>query len=188
MNRERRKRRQEREAEDLRRRRILLQIYTEHAPWMLRYIRSFSLDSRDAEDALVQCFAQLTGKEDILLQLEETQLLAYLARAARNTALNVIRREKRQRPADWVSLDSIPEDLTPAGEDPFPLSDLWVTILRAVQDFPEREREAVLLRYRYEMSMEEIAETMGVTQNTARGYLHRANLKLRRILREREEQ
>ena len=49
---------------------------------------------------------------------------------------------------------------------------------------PRREREAVLLRYYQEMTLEEAAQALGISQSAVKQRLQRANRRLRERLKE----
>jgi RNA polymerase sigma-70 factor (ECF subfamily) len=53
-------------------------------------------------------------------------------------------------------------------------------VQRMLETLPPNYRTPVVLRYWYDMSYREIAETMGVTESTIKTRLHRARAKLAR--------
>ena len=85
------------------------------------------------------------------------------------TALNVARRGLRRRP-------SIPEIRAEAEEDE--TIDLW----NAVRSLPIRQQQAIVLRYRMDMSVEDVAGVMGCEAASVRGYLARGRQRLREVL------
>ena len=62
--------------------------------------------------------------------------------------------------------------------EPEELSD----VRRAVLDLPRRQREAVVLRYYLELSMAEVASSLGVSEGTAKKALFRAREQLSHTL------
>jgi len=105
-------------------------------------------------------------------------------------AVNYVRDSFRKRSARRESLFSELEDLTDAAassEEPSP-EDLAVeaaqgsVMWRAVDRLPERQRMAVLLRFREQLSYNEIAEVMGAPAGTARSWVYHALKALRRSI------
>ena len=78
-----------------------------------------------------------------------------------------------------VSLDMLPEPIQEASE-----SDNTLTM--EVMKLPIRLREVVLLYYFEDMTTNEIAETLHITQQAVSGRLNRARAKLRKTLGEEE--
>jgi RNA polymerase sigma factor (sigma-70 family) len=63
-----------------------------------------------------------------------------------------------------------------------PQLELRIDLARAIQSLPEHYREVVLLRDIEEMTIDEIAATLGRTREAIKGNLHRARLMLREYL------
>jgi RNA polymerase sigma-70 factor (ECF subfamily) len=83
-----------------------------------------------------------------------------------STALNVARRALRKRPAIGT-----PE----RQDDPDTSIGLWT----AVRGLPLRQQQAVVLHYRLDLPVEEVAELMALRQGTIRTHLARARQALR---------
>jgi len=121
--------------------------------------------------------------------------VSFQARASFRTwmyaiALNYVRDSFRKRNVRRESLCSELEDWpdapVPAAE-PSP-EDLAVeaaqgsALWRTVDKLPERQRTAVLLRFRQQLKYDEIAEIMGAPPGTARSWIHHALKALRRSI------
>ena len=63
-----------------------------------------------------------------------------------------------------------------------PPLELRVDLARAIQSLPDHYREVVLLRDVEEMTIDEIAGTLGKTREATKANLHRARLLLREYL------
>ena len=57
-------------------------------------------------------------------------------------------------------------------------------LLSALQDLPEVDRSAILLRSQDGLSYQEIADTLGISLSAAKVKVHRARIKLAKILEE----
>jgi RNA polymerase sigma factor (sigma-70 family) len=60
--------------------------------------------------------------------------------------------------------------------------DIRIDLGRAIQSLPKRYREVILLRDIEEMSIDEIAEALRLTRESAKGRLHRARIMIREYL------
>jgi RNA polymerase sigma-70 factor (ECF subfamily) len=112
-------------------------------------------------------------------------LRSWLFKIASNLSLDLIRRRKR-RP---VALEDLTGEDGPALEavDPGPLPDEGVRLEWAderfeamVGELPEHYRAVLHLRYREELSYEEIAETLSIPLGTVKVRIHRAHEALKR--------
>ena len=113
-------------------------------------------------------------------------LYPWLAAIAVRLSQNWLQRDARLRAREGTPLDGVAEPSADADADA--LSALIVGerdrhIWRAVAALPSGERTAVILYYREELAVREIAEALGVTTGTVKTLLFRA----RRHLRERLE-
>jgi RNA polymerase sigma-70 factor (ECF subfamily) len=91
-----------------------------------------------------------------------------------NLAKRTGAREQRGRELAVHLVDPEPHELGPVDVD------LWA----AVRALPDREREAVALRYAADLTEPAVAEAMGITAGAVAATLHRARTKLRAALSE----
>jgi RNA polymerase sigma-70 factor (family 1) len=103
----------------------------------------------------------------------------YLFGAARNRALNHLKRERIEaRAADVFPIEgdaTTPERFAEA-------RDFSAALSRALADLPPRCRQACILRWRYGLTYPEIAGAMGVTQKAVEALLTRGLKALRAAL------
>jgi RNA polymerase sigma-70 factor (sigma-E family) len=94
---------------------------------------------------------------------------AYLQRAVVNGSINALRRRRTRNAAP----------LPPAGIASTPqIDETW----RAVSQLPSRQRAVVVLRFWQDMTLEDIAATLGWPKGTVKSTLHRALQKLEKEL------
>jgi RNA polymerase sigma factor (sigma-70 family) len=74
------------------------------------------------------------------------------------------------------------QGLTPQGSDPS-LSPDTTSIRAAVRELPQRQRDAVFLRYYLDLEYAEIAEVLGVKIGTVSATLHAARTTLQEVAR-----
>jgi RNA polymerase sigma-70 factor (ECF subfamily) len=130
-----------------------------------------------AQDALVRAFLNL-GSYDL-----HRPFYPWLATIAVRLAQNWLVKHARTAGRESATLD----DADAPAPDADPLATLIDdeadrAVWRAVSTLPSGERTAVLLYYRQEMSVAEIAAALGVSAGTVKTHLSRARVKLRHIL------
>ena len=126
-------------------------FYEEHRTEVLRLLRR-KLGAERADDAFQETFLralQAYGRLD-----HGEHLRAWVLTIARNVAVDAFR---RARPQDEL-VDAGSEDERPAYEELAPLTD----------GLPSKERAAVVLRYGYDLSYDQIAAALGSSEDAAR--------------------
>jgi RNA polymerase sigma factor (sigma-70 family) len=140
----------------------------------------------DAADATQETFLKVLER---LPQLRERELnfAAYVMTAARNASYDAIERRKRSAPTGEIHESAVPLG---AGED-HELPER-VALREAHQEqirlanlsLPERQREVLALRELSDLSYGEVAEIMGMNQNSVAQLISRARINLRDGLRQ----
>ena len=131
----------------------------------------------DARDAVQDALAGLYPRWSQLPEGDEFE--AYLYRTVVNACLGVI----RKRPRSLAVAE--PERLrsAPTAEDPSVMVSSADEVWRLCGELPARQRTAVILRFRRDLSFAEIARVLGCREATARSYIHRALATMRSRLR-----
>jgi len=104
----------------------------------------------------------------------------WLFRITRHRAIDTLRRRKRERellvePNEEIVAGVAEEEIDEPGID-------WAAMERALAGIPPAHREVLLLRYRDELSYQEIAVVVGCPLGTVRARLHHAKRKLNVLL------
>lgn len=146
-------------------------LYTRHKDYVLRVAYRFAGDSELALDVLQDTFTYLLRKfppPGSGLELS-ANLRTLLYTAAKNTALDK-RRSKNESARDR---DVEPDQLATQQSDDSELD-------RLLHGLSPNEREVVVLRFIDDLSLADIAETLGVPLGTAKSRLHKAITSLRK--------
>ena len=130
------------------------------------------LGAVDPEDVAQEAFCRLYAAR---ARVREPEVVAYLNRIVVN---EVRSRARRARTAAGKRHLLRAVDTTPG-----PTGDR-TAVLAEVSALPQRQREAVVLRYWLDLPFEQIAETMGVTTGTAKSQVSRGLAALARALDE----
>jgi len=127
-------------------------------------------DRADAEDVTIETL--LTAFEHGGDIRDERALRAWLLRVATNRALGMKRKSVR-----IVRLDTVPDRAGP--DDIGTSSSTRLALLDGVAELPLQIRAALVLRYYADLSVDEVAATLGKSPNTIKAQLQTALDRLR---------
>jgi RNA polymerase sigma-70 factor (ECF subfamily) len=149
------------------------ELYAAYARDVHRFALYFSGDPALADDVTSETFLRVwSSPEPVRL----ATVKAYLLTIARNLCLMERRRNVRRESLDESFAD---EGSSPEGRAE--LKDELGRVLEALQELPEVDRSAVLLRAYDGLSYEEIAVALGLPVATVKVKVHRARLKLTKV-------
>ncbi len=140
---------------------------------LLAFCRHMLSSKEDAEDVLQEVFAAAFNA--ILADDREINVRPWLYRIARNRSLNHLRR------AQAVGVDSMDVHLSEHGQttaDKVHRREEFRLLIADVQDLPETQKTALLLREIDALSYEQIAEAMETTVPSVKSLLVRARVSL----------
>ncbi|HAW49608.1 TPA: RNA polymerase sigma factor SigW [bacterium] len=104
-----------------------------------------------------------------------TNFRAWLFRIVNNLCIDFIRKRKKE-----VAL----EDWMVKGKDQFLNIETGLSIDEAMKEFPPLYRTIVILRYKEDLSYNEISYSMNIPEGTVKTYLHRAKEVLKKRLKD----
>jgi RNA polymerase sigma factor (sigma-70 family) len=165
---------------------IVAGLYAEHALSMTRLARVMLGDQDAAQDVVHDAFCGLVRRWRTLN--DPAQAAAYLRSSVLNGCRDALRRQAR-RPAE-VPLR--PELLGPGplgagsarADAPLLAREDRRAVLAALRLLPDRQREALVLRYYLELRDAEVSRLMGIRESSVRSTAHRALASLERLLTE----
>jgi RNA polymerase sigma-70 factor (sigma-E family) len=154
---------------------LVRSMYVEHAASLVRMARLFVDDRNAAEDLVQEAFIRLARHAHRIE--DSSKSAAYL----RSIVLNLARDHNRR---GLVSLrHHAPADEEQAtAEDEVVLRDDQRRVIEALRELPLRQRDCVVLRYYFDSGIAEIAETLGISQNSVKTHLQRGLASLERRL------
>lgn len=151
----------------------LVALYREHRVGLVRLAVLLLGDRPSAEDAVQDVFAALWRRKHL------PDGPAYLRSAVVNRCRSAQRRgflARRRRPPA--------EEHVPGPEVPYEVGEEHRAVLGAIERLPRRQREVIVLRYYCDLSVAEVARTLGVHEGTVKAGSARALASLRRHLEE----
>jgi RNA polymerase sigma factor (sigma-70 family) len=153
---------------------LVRRLFHEEGPSLVRLVRLFVDDRNAAEDLVQEGFIRLARHAHRLR--DERKAAAYL----RSIVLNLARDENRR---GLVSLrHHLPADeIMTAADEQVVLRDDQQQVIEALRELPPRQRDCVVLRHFYELGIAEVAENLGISENSVKTHLRRgmAALELR---------
>jgi RNA polymerase sigma factor (sigma-70 family) len=144
-----------------------------YQPRLLAFCRHMLGSLEDAEDVLQEVFA--ASFNAIIADERPIKARPWLYRIARNRCLNHLR---RPQPAGQDSMDVFERDAGTTTADTVHRREEFRRIVADVQDLPETQRTALLLREIDALSYEQIAEAMETTVPSVKSLLVRARVSL----------
>ncbi len=140
-------------------------LIEQHGETLMRFAVMLAGNRHDAEDAV----------QDVLISVAKAwpvaRPLPYLRRAVANRVVDLARKRRD------VLTDILPESTY--DEPRFLRHEEDREFFALVQELPERQRQAIVLRYLADLGDAEIAQLLGCSQQTVRSQVHHALNKLR---------
>ncbi|MBO5971205.1 MAG: sigma-70 family RNA polymerase sigma factor [Clostridia bacterium] len=161
-------------------------LQTERAVYNLAL--SIVKKKEDAEDVTQETYLRL-WRVASELKLEGS-LKLYILKAARNLALDLIRKNSRRDEINTVILDADGEfEIDIADDSPDSRPDASYlrkvekeTVLQSIEELPSAAREMIVLRDIEGLSYAEIGSMLGIAEGTLKSKLFRARERLRKII------
>jgi RNA polymerase sigma-70 factor (ECF subfamily) len=153
----------------------LAEIYDLHAAAVYRLLLGILNSAADAQDALSEVFLAVSRQNSSKIR----HLRAYLLTAARNQAIAILRRRRREIPTD-------PADLCFFDSAQLEPQQIFLAhrIEAALRELPSEQREVIVLKIYEGLTFAEIARITRTRPNTAASRYRYAADKLRRLLEE----
>ena len=165
---------------------VLLQ---RHQGRIFSYILNVVKDKDVADDLFQETFVKAIVTINQGRYVENGKFAAWITRIAHNLIIDYYRQEKSlaqiscdNEDVDILNRKELSEETI---EDSIVRRQILSDVKRLVSALPSSQREVLEMRYYMNMSFKEIAETTGVSINTALGRMRYAILNLRRIADER---
>ncbi len=155
--------------------RALADVFRAEGAFVLRTIRRLGASPSDAEDLTQQVFLVLHRREDLLAS--GAPIRSVLFGVLRRVLADHRKSRRRAAETELQEVSSAPEQ-----ERAVQRSDARAMLERALDALDEKKREVFVLSELEEMSMPEVATTLGVPLQTAYTRLHAARDAVRRVL------
>ena len=156
------------------------QIWDRYAGDLLAMLQARLGSRHDGEDVLQAVFVRIVRKRHRLAKAR--RLDSYIFRIARNEAAAYVKMKKRGR-----AEQSLHDSWLAADDDSRELGDQVELLQSALLQLPAEQREVIVLKVYRERTFAEIAQMLGVSQNTAASRYRYGMEKLHKLLKESEQ-
>ena len=157
---------------------LVVELFRSEGRSLVRLARLFVDDRDAAEDIVQEAFLRLARHASRIDSLDRAP--AYLRSIVLNLARDHNRRglvSLRHRSTAGREIDVVDDAV-----DQLARSEEHRTVLDAVRRLPTRQRDCITLKYFEELTIEQIASTLGVSVNSVKTHLQRAMTALDRKL------
>jgi RNA polymerase sigma factor (sigma-70 family) len=146
-------------------------LYERHHQALYRYCRSIVRNEHDAQDALQGAMAAALAGAGTWRP--GVPVRAWLFRIAHNEAVSLLRRRRRVAP-----LEDAPEPISASTESQVRERQRLATLVADLQDLPERQRSALVMRELSGLGHDEIAAALSTSTATAKQAIFEARVAL----------
>jgi len=155
--------------------RAVTELYSLHYRALVRLAALLVRDTGTAEEVVQDAFVAMHDGWQRLRDAENA--LAYLRQAVVNRSKSVL----RHRTVVDKNLQKAPPDMPSAEHGAMALLERSA-VIAALRGLPDRQREAIVLRYYADLSEAEIAATMGISRGAVKSHTARGMSALRSVL------
>jgi RNA polymerase sigma-70 factor (sigma-E family) len=153
----------------------VIELYSEHYRALVRLAALLVRDTPTAEEVVQDSFVAMHGGWQRLRDTEKA--LAYLRQAVVNRSRSVL----RHRTVVDKNMQKAPPDMPSAEHGALVLLERSA-VVAALRGLPDRQREALVLRYYADLSEAEIATAMGISRGAVKSHTARGMTALRAAL------
>ena len=155
--------------------RAVIELYSQHYRALVRLAALLVRDTPTAEEVVQDAFVAMHGGWQRLRDTDKA--LAYLRQAVVNRSRSVL----RHRTVVDKNLQKAPPDMPSAEHGALVLLERSA-VVAALRGLPDRQREAIVLRYYADLSEAEIATAMGISRGAVKSHTARGMTALRAAL------
>lgn len=157
------------------------ELFDREAPGLIRYATSILGSREDARDAVQETFFRLWQHRERLEPQSDPARLLYTI--VRNLARDRLRhRAVEQRPHPYLETPHLLRAGPQLTDDAEDAADLAEAMQGALNGLSPRQREIVLMRWKRQLTYEQIGAELGIAPGTASTHMQRAIEQLRQLL------
>lgn len=147
---------------------LVAELFASEARSLVRLARMFCDDVNSAEDLVQEAFIRLHRSAHSIRDADRA------APFLRSIVINLARDHNRRGLMSFRHRDAMRQpESTPGFEDAAVAASNDRVVLDAVRLLPDRQRSCLVLRFYLQLSEREIAETLGISQNSVKTHCRR---------------
>ena len=157
----------------------LSELFERHGSAVYGLAKKVVNDAQLAEEVLQDAFLRV-ARESKAYRPSTAGVLPWLLRIARNAAIDILRKRKRdKRAAGEDLLEAVADMRVPAALDGVALGEFSEEVKKALSELPDGPRKALDLAYFSGLTQSEIAQKLGIPLGTAKTWVRSGLLSLR---------
>ena len=158
---------------------LVVRLFAQEGPALVRLARIFTDDRNAAEDLVQEAFIRLYRSAHRIRDPDKAA--PYL----RSIVLNLARDHNRRGLMSLRHQDALVADVDPeALDDRVVRTESQARVVAAINELPIRQRDCLVLRFYMELSEREIAETLSISANSVKTHCRRGMVALQGRLEE----
>lgn len=146
------------------------QLYYEYRDRMMYVALSVLHNNEDAEDAVHNAFIGIAKNMDSIGEVASVQTLSYVLKATKNTAINMLGKNKRYETVDIENFDVVSDDDFFASLD---IKERYNEVVKAIVNLDEKYKDVLFYHYVSDMPVSKVAEILGRKVSTVKQQLVR---------------
>jgi len=132
--------------------------FSQLAPGLLLFARQWVRCAADAEDVVQEAFVKFWRRNHNI----DNRPLLYAT--VRSTALDLLRRDSRRARRESDAMAGTEQVVEPQFDT---ADDAQIALASAIDELPDEQREVLVMKIWNELTFAEIAQVLGISQNTA---------------------
>lgn len=164
---------------------IINKIYEDYYSWLIKRAYNILGDISVCDDIFNDCVIGWINNIETLERMSDTELRAYVVKSVDNACFAYLKKKSKV----VVSIDETTS--VDNHEDDNQNVDLMIekkytyeVMKGALLKLPERDREMIIMKYKLELKDREIADVMGIKENSVRMTVRRCVQKLGKLMEE----
>ena len=160
-------------------------LIDKHKSRIFNFIYSKVLDRYTSEDIFQETFIKVIKTLKRGLYNEEGKFLPWVMRISHNLIIDYFRKNKRLPifdNCDSFDIFSVLKDNLPNAENTMIDKQIKKDLVKIISELPKDQKNVIMMRLYKNMSFKEIADTSGVSINTALGRMRYAILNIRKLI------
>ncbi|MFM1654258.1 sigma-70 family RNA polymerase sigma factor [Brevibacillus sp. B_LB10_24] len=157
-------------------------VYRSHMKDIHAYLYRLTRNEKQAEDLTQETFFRAFQHLDTF---QGEKVRPWLFKVAYHSFIDWYRKSNRNVPIDPVSLQTMAEQTDPFADPEQRALDqeAWQSFAEALHILPDKQRQVLLLRFRHQLSYDEIAEVLDIPLSDVKIALYRGRKRLQSIWR-----
>ena len=146
------------------------------------YAKAYSIlnNSHDAEDAVMNAFERIILHVDKFIGVKTDSLAGLVMLYTKCAAIDIYRKKQRHTAEPFDEISEATDDIA----DTIIAAETAESIAKAIERLTETQKTAIILKYYYGHTSEEIASIINSTSEAVRTMLVRARRRLAKMLKE----